>query len=61
MSTTYAACRLGWAFMPCLSCLEEGEQVGVDDFGLRCNHAVRIVLVGFKVPFFRSFAISSWA
>jgi hypothetical protein len=25
--------------------LDEGEQVGVDDVGLRCDHAVRVVLV----------------
>src|SRR5262249_43823584 len=37
-----------WAFMPGVSCLEEGEQVGVDGFGLRRRHAVRKILVGFQ-------------
>ena len=31
-----------------LSALDKGGQVGIDDLGLRRDHALRVVLVGFR-------------
>jgi hypothetical protein len=41
--------------MPCLSCLEEGEQVCVDRVSLRRDHTARIILVRLQCAILEQF------
>jgi hypothetical protein len=57
----YREIRLVFITMTYLNlALDEGEQVGIDDVGLRRNHAVRVVLVGLQRAVLEEFG-REWA